>query len=165
MRRKTEKEATLRLQGQYTAGINLFDNIETAIKSALYMTFRAEYNRRAKECINDEYYCALFLFIRNYCYSGMFRYNDNGEFNVPYGGIAYNGNSMLKKLNFYRSKPLAQKFKDTTIYNLDFEEFLNKANPTEDDFVFLKFFTICIHHVNESTFRILVIIFRTRFIA
>ena len=44
---------------------------------------------------------------------------------------------MLKKLNFYRSKPLAQKFKDTTIYNLDFEEFLNKANPTEDDFVFL----------------------------
>ena len=26
---------------------------------------------------------------------------------------------------------------NTTIYNLDFEEFLDKANPTEDDFVFL----------------------------
>ena len=135
--RKLTRMKDLEMQKHLLPEEDLNDNIETAIKSALYMTFRAEYNRRAKEGINDEYYCALFLFIRNYSYSGMFRYNDDGEFNVPYGGIAYNGKSMLKKLNFYRSKPLAQKFKDTTIYNLDFEEFLNKANPTEDDFVFL----------------------------
>ena len=135
--RKLTRMKDLEMQKHLLPEEDLNDNIETAIKSALYMTFRAEYNKRAKEGVNDEYYCALFLFIRNYSYSGMFRYNDDGDFNVPYGGIAYNGKSMLKKLNFYRSKPLAQKFKDTTIYNLDFEEFLNKANPAEDDFVFL----------------------------
>lgn len=135
--RKLTRMKDLEMQKHLLPEEDLNDNIETAIKSALYMTFRAEYNRRAEECINDEYYCALFLFIRNYCYSGMFRYNGNGEFNVPYGGIAYNGKSMLKKLNFYRSKPLSKKFINTTIYNLDFEEFLDKANPTEDDFVFL----------------------------
>lgn len=35
-------------------------------------------------------HCALFLFIRNYAYSGVFRYNDKGDFNVSYGGIATN---------------------------------------------------------------------------
>lgn len=116
---------------------DLNDNIETAIKSAVYMCFRDEYNRQAKINKDTECYCALFLFIRNYCYSGMFRYNNSGDFNVPYGGIAYNGKSLSKKLNFYKSKELNIKFKKTNIYNSDFEEFLIKTQPTEDDFVFL----------------------------
>lgn len=116
---------------------DLDDNIETAIKSAVYMCFRDEYNRQAKIDKSTEYYCALFLFIRNYSYSGMFRYNDDGDFNVPYGGIAYNGKSMSKKLQYYKSRALIDKFKKTEIYNSDFEIFLDKVQPTEDDFVFL----------------------------
>lgn len=116
---------------------DLNDNIETAIKGAVYMCLRAEYNQQAKETTNTEYYCALFLFIRNYSYSGMFRYNDAGEFNVPYGGIAYNSKGMLKKISYYKSKQLVDKFRKTDIYNLDFEEFLEEANPGKDDFVFL----------------------------
>lgn len=113
------------------------NNIETAIKSAVYMCFREEYNKQAKTGKESEYYCALFFFIRNYCYSGMFRYNVNGDFNVPYGGIAYNGKSLAKKLQYYKSHNLTEKFKKTTIYNSDFEEFLENAQPTKDDFVFL----------------------------
>lgn len=116
---------------------DLDDNIETAIKSAVYMCFREVYNREAKIDRSTEYYCALFLFIRNYSYSGMFRYNDDGDFNVPYGGIAYNGKSMSKKLQYYKSRALIEKFKKTDIYNADFEDFLNAVQPTEDDFVFL----------------------------
>ncbi len=40
---------------------------------------------------------ALFVIIRNYAYSGMFRYNAKGEFNVPYGGIGYNHKNLDKK--------------------------------------------------------------------
>ena len=86
---------------------------------------------------DDTLHCALFYFIRNFCYSGMFRYNGKGEFNVPYGGIAYNSKMLSKKLQYYRSQRLLDHFRNTQIYNLDFEQFLRVHNPTEDDFVFL----------------------------
>lgn len=116
---------------------DLHDNIETAIKSAVYMNFRFLYNDKPLEQANADLHCALFLFIRNYAYCGMFRYNDKGEFNVPYGGIGYNGKTMAKKLAYYRSQPLLCHFKDTSISNLDFEQFLRTIAPTERDFIFL----------------------------
>ena len=116
---------------------DLYDNIETAIKSALYMYFRHLYNNKQIATDNQALYCALFFFIRNYCYSGMFRYNDNGDFNVPYGGIAYNVKSSTKKLNYYHSSTLLKHFGDTTISNYDFEQFLRESNPQADDFIFL----------------------------
>lgn len=116
---------------------DLYDNIETAIKSALYMNYRHLYNDVNIARNNPKLHCALFFFMRNYAYSGMFRYSSKGEFNVPYGGIAYNSKLMEKKLAYYRSKPLMSHFKETHIYNLDFEEFLRQTNPEEEDFVFL----------------------------
>ncbi len=116
---------------------DLEDNIETAIKSAVYMSFRQLYNDRSIDQKYPHLHCALFFFIRNYSYSGMFRYNDKGEFNVPYGGIGYNNKSMRKKLDYYLSKPLLEHFRNTTIYNLDFEEFLQNAQLKDDDFIFL----------------------------
>lgn len=112
------------------------DNIETAIKSAVYMNYRYLYNKVGVED-NKPLHCALFFFIRNYAYSGMFRYSNKGEFNVPYGGIAYNGKYMLKKIDYYKSEPLQKHFRKTKIYNADFEDFLQKCKPTKDDFVFL----------------------------
>lgn len=113
---------------------DLNDNVETAIKSSLYMYFRFLYNDKT---IKDAFHCALFLFIRNYSYSGMFRYNDDGEFNVPYGGIAYNSKTMKKKLDYYRSKPLLHHFSEADIDNKDFEQFLRDRDPQKDDFIFL----------------------------
>lgn len=135
--RKLTRMRELELKKYLLPEKDLNDNIETAIKSALYMTFRAEYNRMANERLFNDYYCALFFFIRNFSYAGMFRYNENDNFNVPYGGIAYNRKTMLKKLNYYKSTSLAQKFKKTSLYNLDFETFLEETEPSEDDFVFL----------------------------
>lgn len=116
---------------------DLLDNIETAIKSAVYMNYRHMYNDKNIEESNKALHCALFFFMRNYAYSGMFRYSSKGEFNVPYGGIAYNSKMMAKKLAYYRSKPLQVHFADAHIYNLDFEEFLRTTQPNKDDFVFL----------------------------
>ena len=67
----------------------------------------------------------------------MFKYNKDGDFNVPYGGIAYNHKSLMKKLNYYRSEQLLEHFAKTTISNLDFEEFFSKYAPTGNDFIFL----------------------------
>jgi DNA adenine methylase len=67
----------------------------------------------------------------------MFRYNANGEFNVPYGGISYNHKMMSPKIAYYQSQTLKERFKRTTIFNLDFEDFLTKQPPNERDFVFL----------------------------
>lgn len=115
---------------------DLFDNIETAFMSALYMYYRHLYNN--SEIINNkELATALFVFIRNYAYSGMFRYNRDGDFNVPYGGIAYNSKFLEKKINYYMSEEILKLFSKTRIYCLDFEDFLNKTKPKANDFVFL----------------------------
>lgn len=112
-------------------------NIETAIKSALYMNYRYLYNDNGIKDSNPTLHCALFYFMRNYAYSGMFRYSSKGLFNVPYGGIAYNSKLMTKKLNYYRSAAVIKHFSETNIYNLDFEDFLKATSPTAEDFVFL----------------------------
>lgn len=129
--RELEKEKHILPDG------DLDDNIETAIKSAVYMNYRHLYNSQDIKDNNPKLHCALFFFIRNYAYSGMFRYSSKGEFNVPYGGIAYNSKQLNKKLSYYKSKELLSHFKKTKIYNLDFEEFLRKIKPKGNDFIFL----------------------------
>lgn len=135
--RKMVRMRELEIEKHLLPDKDLDDNIETAIKSAVYMNYRYLYNDKSIADSTPTLHCALFFFMRNYAYSGMFRYSRKGDFNVPYGGIAYNSKLMAKKLNYYRSKPLLRHFSDTKIYNLDFEEFLRTVNPDEDDFVFL----------------------------
>lgn len=59
---------------------DLLDNIETAIKSALYMNYRHMYNNKSIADKDKALQCALFFFMRNYAYSGMFRYSSKGGF-------------------------------------------------------------------------------------
>ena len=69
--------------------IDILQNIECALKSAYYVHFRYLYNEKDTLNISREFASAIFYFIREYCYSAMFRYNSQGKFNVPYGGISY----------------------------------------------------------------------------
>ncbi len=108
---------------------DIYDNFECALKGSFYMFIRALYNKYD----NSEY----FYFIREYCYSSMFRYNSNGEFNVPYGGISYNRKNFQRKIDYIKSKELQSHFVNTDIYNLDFEEFLDKIKLNKNDFIFL----------------------------
>ena len=115
---------------------DIYDNIETAFTSAMYSYLRALYNVNAIKT-NTAQSTALFVFLRNYSYSGMFRYNDNGDFNVPYGGISYNHKTMTSKMDYYQSPTVLHHFSKTIIENLDFEDFFNLHQPTERDFIFL----------------------------
>ena len=116
---------------------DILQNIECALKSAYYVHFRYLYNEKDSLNISKEFTSAIFYFIREYCYSAMFRYNSQGKFNVPYGGISYNKKDFKKKINYISSKELTSYMKNTKIYNCDFEDFLNKISPTENDFIFL----------------------------
>lgn len=117
--------------------LDTLDNIECAFKSAFYMHFRHLYNEYEKLGINTSFYTAIFYFIREFCYASMFRYNKNGKFNVPYGGISYNRKEFIKKINYINSKQIKEYMKNTQIYCEDFEEFLKKVKPQKGDFIFL----------------------------
>lgn len=116
---------------------DVHDNIQTALLASVYMYLRYIYND--KEIIRSVYSLgiALFVFLRNYAYSGMFRYNADGDFNVPYGGIAYNHKTLDKKIAYYKSKELIHRFSVTDVFNVDFEEFLRTNPPGPNDFIFL----------------------------
>lgn len=134
--RKFQRMKKLEIEKWLLPEEDLKTNVETAFMSALYMYFRYLYNDKEIQK-NKELHTALFLFIRNYTYSGMFRYNDSGDFNVPYGGASYNSKSLDTKINYYQSEKVLKKFANTKIENLDFQDFFKLHQPQEDDFVFL----------------------------
>ncbi len=111
------------------------NNIEAALKSAYYMYIRYLHNISDKLTFGRR--AAVFFFIREYCYSSMFRYNRKGEFNVPYGGISYNRKDFQKKINYILSDDIYNKLSKTNVCNLDFEKFINSLSLTKDDFLFL----------------------------
>ena len=67
----------------------------------------------------------------------MFRYNSQGEFNVPYGGLSYNRKDLARKIAYIESPELQNHFHNTVIENMDFEAFLLKYPPQPNDFIFL----------------------------
>jgi DNA adenine methylase len=111
------------------------DNIEASLKSAYYMYIRYLQNKPNQLSLGQ--LAAVFFFIREYCYSSMFRYNEKGEFNVPYGGISYNRKDFQKKINYILSDEMRLKLSNTEMNNLDFEEYIDGQNLTENDFIFL----------------------------
>lgn len=135
--RKIKRMKVLEQMKNMLPEADILDNIETALKSAFYMHFRHIYNNTEKYKVKSGFKSAIFLFIRNFAYSGMFRYNAKGDFNVPYGGIGYNRKNFQKKVEYLNSKELKQRLTSTTIENFDFEVFFKIHNPTSSDFIFL----------------------------
>lgn len=91
----------------------------------LYYKMRDMFNHK----INSEYLDAVvYFFINKTAYSGMIRYNVNGEFNVPFGRYK-NFNTKLITDNHY------ELLRKTSIYNVDYSEIFSMAE--NDDFIFL----------------------------
>ncbi len=116
---------------------DIIDNIESSLKSAFYMHFRYLYNHTKKYAIEPSKEVAIFFFIRNFAYSGMFRYNKSGHFNVPYGGIGYNRKNIAKKITGFQCQNLVNHLQKTHIKNTDFSDFLQEPAPQKNDFIFL----------------------------
>lgn len=92
---------------------------------ALYYKMRDMFNHK----IDSEYLDAvIYFFVNKTAYSGMIRYNANGEFNVPFGRYK-NFNTKLITDNHY------ELLRKTSIYNVDYSEIFSMAG--NDDFIFL----------------------------
>lgn len=119
----------------------ILSNIETAFKAGYYTHIRNLYNKRNNPELSSFFSkpkeSAYFYFLREYCYSSMFRYNKKGEFNVPYGGMGYNKKSILTKVGVIKETNIPAYLRDTHICNQDFEEFLKSIELSANDFVFL----------------------------
>ncbi len=91
----------------------------------MYYRLRAMYNGTAAKSYSD---ALLYYYINKTAYSGMIRYNSNGEFNVPFGRYQHlNTNSV--------TLPHSELLKRAEIYNGDYGEVFNICGP--EDFVFL----------------------------
>lgn len=126
-----------RQRGKLPEG-DLQKNIETAFRSGFYMHFRDVMNfngKRFKTSLAKK--IANYYFIREFCYASMFRFNSNGHFNIPYGGIAYNSKDFRSKVDHIFDEEIERLFTDTKIENRDFEEVFKKNNLTAKDFIFL----------------------------
>lgn len=116
---------------------DVFDNIECALKSAFYMQLRYIYNNSVLYRLPEAVVVAIFFFIRENAYASMFRYNQQKQFNVPYGGISYNRKDITRKISYMRSSALQEHLQNTVIECMDFEAFLTKYRPEKEDFLFL----------------------------
>ena len=119
---------------------DLQENLITGFTSGYYMYFRRVFNDISLKRIAEQtpqYRVANFYFIREYCYGSMFRYNANGEFNIPYGGMSYNRKDMKSKIDAMFNSKMAQVFSGTECCCLDFDDLLATANLTDRDFMFL----------------------------
>lgn len=123
------------------AVINLQDVFECIFKSAFYMHLREIYNKRnnLQKIFNQAQISAIYLYIRDNCYSAMHRTNPKGEFNVPYGGISYNMHDFQVKRNHLLEEQLQERLQRAEIFNEDFENFLNRLerDTTSEDFWFV----------------------------
>jgi len=117
----------------------LEEHIETGVKSGLYLFLRSILNKASLGTLQltEEKATANWYFVREFCYASMFRINQKKEFNIPYGGIAYNSKNFRLKAEKIFAPAVQKLFSKATFYNLDFEAFLKKAAPATDDFVFL----------------------------
>ena len=120
---------------------DIHKNLEGAWKNAFYMYIRQVYNASeelvACKKITQGHATAAYVFIRQYCYSAMFRFNREGKFNVPYGGITYNHKWLTRNIQNYRSPQMREHLSKTVIGNRDFLDFMGQYPPQRDDFVFL----------------------------
>ena len=118
---------------------DLSENLVTGLTSGYYLYFRSVYNdwQLGRTNLSQPQRAANFFFIRENCYGSMFRYNKNGEFNIPYGGMSYNQKDFAGKVDAVFQPDTARLFAGTQIYCRDFEEFLEQVRPNQNDFMFL----------------------------
>ena len=119
---------------------DLRENLVTGFISGSYLYFRDVYNgflTGRTPVTDDAYRIANFYFIREYCYGAMFRYNRQGEFNIPYGGMSYNRKNFRGKVQEIFNPATEALFSGAALHCLDFEDFFRTVPLTERDFMFL----------------------------
>lgn len=110
------------------------DEYKTNFVKTYYAKFNKESYIKLRADFNDDKSDLLKLYVLLiYGFNRMLRFNGNGDFNLPVGNVDFNQN-VVNALNSYFEYVFE---KDITFYNMDFEKFLAKVEPTTDDFIYL----------------------------
>lgn len=119
---------------------DLVENLITGFAAGYYVYFRKVYNDIVlgrNTGASEGFRAAVFYFVREYCYGSMFRYNAQGEFNIPYGGMSYNRKNMAAKISSIFSRETRRVMRGTQLCCLDFEDFFQEIGINDGDFIFL----------------------------
>lgn len=100
---------------------NWEENSLSILGAGIYTYLRTLYNQTTFEQ-HPQLKTVLYLFIREYAYSSMFRYNADGMFNVPFGGNSYAKKDFLQRFNQITDDETVNKLRNTTILQGDFSD-------------------------------------------
>ena len=127
MREQLDKLQTQYEMNQLTYKRLKSENPEERVPNAnedLYYRMRELFNHPDDSYLDG----VLYFFINKTAYSGMIRYNSNGEYNVPFGRYP----NLNTRLITQEHSDLLQ---GAELYNLDYRKIFDMAR--EDDFIFL----------------------------
>ena len=118
---------------------DLQENLLTAFTGGFYLYFRKVWNDivSGRMTASRQYRASAFYFVREYCYGAMFRYNRDGDFNIPYGGMTYNKKDFRGKIERLSQPETAALLKRTRLFCEDFEQLTRQLDLNERDFLFL----------------------------
>lgn len=114
------------------------DIVPTELKAEYKKTYYAKFNKqnfeKLKTDFNNEREINLYKFyvLLIYGFNRMIRFNGSGKYNLPVGNVDFN-NNVVTALNDYFEKVKSKKIK---WYNLDYADFLQKAKPIKNDFLY-----------------------------
>lgn len=101
-------------------------------------TYFAKYNKEAyykmrSDFNNDKDDMMLLYMLLIYGFNRMLRFNSKGDFNLPVGNVDFNKN-VVNALNSYFDYVSD---KDIELFNMDFQDFIEKVQPSPNDMVYL----------------------------
>jgi DNA adenine methylase len=118
-------------QGVEWAAEDIINQAATGLHAGLYTFLRDDVDPP----MGSARHTALFIYEREFAYGGMFRYNKQGRFNIPYGGASYNSKDFSRKVERLLSAEVRDQLARTRLTLGDFDQVAPETNA--DDFVFL----------------------------
>lgn len=106
--------------------------IETGFHAGLYTYIRDHHRLQSSASRVGQ-----FLYLREFAYGGMFRFNKDGKFNIPYGGFSYNSKSLTDKIDAWFHRDTVDLLRRTDLQCGSFEQLDQNFVWKEDDFFFL----------------------------
>ena len=101
-------------------------------------TYFAKYNKEAyinmrSDFNEDKDDMMLLYMLLIYGFNRMLRFNSKGDFNLPVGNVDFNQNVVAALDSYFEY--VADK--DIELFNMDFQDFIEKIQPTPNDLVYL----------------------------
>jgi DNA adenine methylase len=112
-------------------------DVPQALRKEFVKTYFAKHNKESyykmRADYNETHNPFLLYLLLIYGFNRFLRFNSKGDFNLPVGNVDFNKN-VVNALNEYFD---CVRDKRIEFFNLDFQEFIDRIQPTADDFIYI----------------------------